>query len=251
MAIARNVLTSETASAPASSAARANEATSVTFGVSLGISGRVVTLRTAAVTCAVPARLHPNWMPPSLMFGHEMFSSMAATPSCVGQHTRHFRILVERRPADVDDGARAALAQQRQLLADEAMDANALQADRVQHAGGRFGDARRRVALPLLEEQPLDGDAAEHRQIDDLVVFEAIAKAAAGGDDRIGQLERTNADALDRSCQSHDDLGAIEHRVRRCMSGRNARGPSPSRSWHDTAVAAAEAAAHDPLDRHF
>ncbi len=37
MAIARNVLTSDTASAPASSAARANEATSVTFGVSFGI----------------------------------------------------------------------------------------------------------------------------------------------------------------------------------------------------------------------
>jgi hypothetical protein len=36
MAIARKVLTSETASAPASSDARANDATSVTFGVSFG-----------------------------------------------------------------------------------------------------------------------------------------------------------------------------------------------------------------------
>ena len=36
IAIARNVLTSDTASAPASSAARANDATSVTFGVSFG-----------------------------------------------------------------------------------------------------------------------------------------------------------------------------------------------------------------------
>ena len=39
MTIARNVLTSDTASAPASSAARANDATSVTFGVSFGITG--------------------------------------------------------------------------------------------------------------------------------------------------------------------------------------------------------------------
>ena len=39
IAIARNVFTSDTASAPASSAARANEATSVTFGVSFGITG--------------------------------------------------------------------------------------------------------------------------------------------------------------------------------------------------------------------
>ena len=81
MAIARNVLTSDTASAPASSAARANDATSVTFGVSFGMIGSVVTLRTAATTSCVPCRLQPNWMPPSLMFGHEMFSSIAATPS--------------------------------------------------------------------------------------------------------------------------------------------------------------------------
>jgi hypothetical protein len=50
MAIARNVLTSDTASAPASSAARANDATSVTFGVSFGITGRRVTRFTAFTT---------------------------------------------------------------------------------------------------------------------------------------------------------------------------------------------------------
>jgi len=50
MAIARKVLTSEIASAPASSAARANDDTSVTFGVSFGITGSVVTLRTALTT---------------------------------------------------------------------------------------------------------------------------------------------------------------------------------------------------------
>jgi hypothetical protein len=80
IAIARNVLTSETASAPASSAARANDATSVTFGVSFGMIGSVVTLRTALTTSCVPVRLQPNWMPPSLMFGHEMLSSSAPRP---------------------------------------------------------------------------------------------------------------------------------------------------------------------------
>ena len=34
-----------------------------------------------STTSNVPARLQPNWMPPSLMLGQEMFSSMAATPS--------------------------------------------------------------------------------------------------------------------------------------------------------------------------
>ena len=81
MAIARNVFTSETASAPASSAARANADTLVTLGVSFGISGRRVALRTALTTSNVPCRLQPNWIPPSLMFGHEIFSSMAPTPS--------------------------------------------------------------------------------------------------------------------------------------------------------------------------
>ena len=81
MASARNVFTSDTASAPAASAARANDAGSVTFGVSLGMIGREVTLRTALTTSCVPPRLQPNWMPPSLMLGHEMFSSSACTPS--------------------------------------------------------------------------------------------------------------------------------------------------------------------------
>jgi len=72
---------SDTASAPASSAARANGATLVTLGVSFGMTGSVVTFRTALTTSCVPVRLHPNSMPPSLMFGHEMLSSIAPTPS--------------------------------------------------------------------------------------------------------------------------------------------------------------------------
>ena len=58
-------------------------------------------------------------------------------------------------------------AQLRQALAHEAVDANPLQADGVQHAGGRLDDARGRMAFALGEEQPLDGDAAERGQIDD------------------------------------------------------------------------------------
>ena len=50
IAIARKVFTRDTASAPASSAARANEATSVTFGVSFGITGRCVAFLTALTT---------------------------------------------------------------------------------------------------------------------------------------------------------------------------------------------------------
>src|SRR4029078_7106220 len=79
--MARNVLTSDTASAPASSAAFAKDETSVTLGVSFGITGRLGTLRTALTTSKVPVRLQPNWMAPSLLFGQKMFRSIAATPS--------------------------------------------------------------------------------------------------------------------------------------------------------------------------
>ena len=65
-----------------------------------------------------------------------------------------------------------------QLLGDEPVDADALQADGVQHAGRRFDDARRRMALALVEEQALDGDAAERREVDGVGVLDAVAEAA-------------------------------------------------------------------------
>ena len=147
IAIARNVLTSDTASAPASSAARANDATSVTFGVSFGMIGSRVTLRTALTTSngAVQAAaeldaalLDVRARDVQLDRGHALG---------VGQDARHLDVLVERGAADVDDDRRAARAQLGQLLVDEPVDADALQADRVQHAGRRLDDARRRDAL--------------------------------------------------------------------------------------------------------
>ena len=95
--------------------------------------------------------------------------------------------------------ARAALAEQRQLLADEPVHADALQADGVQHAGRGLGDARRRVPFALGQEQALDADAAERGEVDDLLVLEAVAEAAAGRDDRVGQVERSDADAKIRA----------------------------------------------------
>ena len=86
-----------------------------------------------------------------------------------------------------------ARAQLRQLFVDEAADADALQADRVQHAGRRLDDARRGMSFALVEKQSLDGDAAERRQIDDVGVLDAVAEAAARRDERV--LERQRADA--------------------------------------------------------
>ena len=153
IAIARNVLTSEIASAPASSAARANDATSVTFGVSFGITGSRVTLRTALTTSCVPGSEQPKVMPPSLMFGQEMFSSIAWTPSAserMRASSTYSSIVVPQMLTKTIGPARAQLGQ---LLVDEAVDADALQADRVEHAGRRFDDARRRVPFARGEER--------------------------------------------------------------------------------------------------
>ena len=65
-----------------------------------------------------------------------------------------------------------------QLLGDEAVDADALQSDRVDHAGGRLDDARRRMAFALLQEQSLDRDAAESLEIDGRRILDAVAETA-------------------------------------------------------------------------
>ena len=85
-------------------------------------------------------------------------------------------------------------AQLRQLLVDEPVHADALQADRVQHARPasrrcRGGGCPSRSA----RNSPFDGDAAERRQIDDVGVLDAVAEAAARRDQRV--LERQRADA--------------------------------------------------------
>ncbi len=209
IAMARNVFTSDTASAPASSAARAKDATSVTFGVSLGMTGSAVTLRTALTTACVPVRLQPNVIPPSLMFGQEMFSSSAATPSAVREDSRQLDVLVDRRAADVDDHDRAAIAQLGQLLPYEPVHADALEPDRVEHPRGRLDDARRRMPLALAEEQALDGDSAERREVDHVAVLDAVAETAARGNHRIGQAQRS-----DGNREIHSQCASASHTTR-------------------------------------
>ena len=144
--MARNVFTSDTASAPFSSAARANDDTLVTLGVSFGMSGSVVALpdrrHHLAGAREVAAELNAAFLDVrardvELDRGHAL---------AVGQDPRHLDVLVDRAAADVDDDDRAEAPQFGHLLADEPVDADALQADRVEHARWRFHDARRRDA---------------------------------------------------------------------------------------------------------
>ena len=69
-------------SAPASAIAFAMPRTSVAAGESFTISGRSVAARTDAVTAAAAPASSANWSPPAPTFGHEMLSSMPATPGC-------------------------------------------------------------------------------------------------------------------------------------------------------------------------
>ena len=83
MRMPSTVLISEMPSAPASSHARAIATMSVTLGESLMKTGLVVTAFTARVTSAAASGLVPNDMPPWRTFGHETFTSMIPTCSCL------------------------------------------------------------------------------------------------------------------------------------------------------------------------
>jgi hypothetical protein len=75
------------------------------------------------------------------------------------------------------------------LLLDELGDADILQADGVEHAGGGLDDARRGVAGHGLQRDSLGDESADAVQRDDFFKLDAVAEGAAGGDDRVGQLD--------------------------------------------------------------
>ena len=75
IAMPTNVLTSERASAPADSAARASTVMSVTLGESFTKSGRLAARFAAPTTSSVSVGSFPYTIPPQRVFGQEMFSS--------------------------------------------------------------------------------------------------------------------------------------------------------------------------------
>ena len=75
-----NVLIRDMASAPASSTAEAIPLRSVTLGLNLTITGKVVTALVAEVTRAASLGSVPNSIPPAEIFGQLIFSSMPLTP---------------------------------------------------------------------------------------------------------------------------------------------------------------------------
>src|SRR5580692_1931742 len=88
MAIARMVLATTSASAPASSAARATSGRSPVFGVNFTQSGNDVAARRWRTTDSVEEARIANALPSSSILGHEMLASIAATPARVNSLAR-------------------------------------------------------------------------------------------------------------------------------------------------------------------
>ena len=172
----------------------------------------------------------------------------------VAQDARELDILVDRRPADVDEDDRAAIAELGQFLAHEAVHADALQADRVQHARRGFDDAGRRVAFALRQEQSFDRNAAERREIDDVAVLDAVAEAPAGRDERIRESQRPDGDRQVHGgraqCANASQTMRSASKTGPSRQERTKCGGAPDLSGEDhAAVAAAQPAAHDLLER--
>jgi hypothetical protein len=130
------VLTSETASAPASSAA-------------------------FAIALSRPVQAAPERDATFLDVRAGDVQLKRGDPLDVGQNSRQLDVFLQCRPADIDNHHGAARAKLGHLFSDETAYADALEPDRVKHAGGRFDDARRRMPFALGQEQSFDGDPAE------------------------------------------------------------------------------------------
>ena len=185
------------------------------------------------------------------MFGHEMFSSIAATPSACDSTLQTSTYSSSVVPQTLTKVRAPAFAQQRQLFLDEAMHADALQADRVDHAGRRLDDARWRMALALFHEEALRHDAAEQTR--------GRRPARIRGRSRSSRWPRSAGSAASAIRSRRTDPAVINP-----TPVRRRRTPGPLMhertrfgvlvavlDRHDAAVTAAETAAHDALDRNL
>lgn len=109
-----------------------------------------------------------------------------------------FAVFGDGRAPDVHDGRGADLAQERHIAVavQELFHARPLQADRIEHPAGDFGDAGRRVAVRRLHADSLDHHRAEAGDVVVVVIFKAVAEGAGSGHHRIFQR-----DAAEFRCQ--------------------------------------------------
>jgi hypothetical protein len=121
------------------------------------------------------------------MFGTGDVDFDRGDPRLLVQNPRHHCVVFDRLGRDIYDRRHLPVCPDRRVLLDEAVDAGILQADRVQHAGGGFGNSRHRVTRPRLRRDAFAHEGAQALHVDDARIFEPIAETAGCGDDRIGE----------------------------------------------------------------
>ena len=163
--------------------------------------GVAVAARQSATSRSHIAGSVPKSTPPET-FGQEMFSSIAATPARPSSRAVICTNSSCVRPAMLTMIGTPSAAEVRQVMRDERLDAVVVEADRVEHAGGRLDRPPRRVAGPRLLRDRLRQDAAEAADVDQAFHLAGIAKRARGDQDRIRQPQPAELNGeIDRSCR--------------------------------------------------
>ena len=195
----------DSASAPASSAARASTAMSVTLGESFGITGRRVALRTAATTSWVIRGSPPKAMPPFFTLGQEMLTSRPAMPAAPSQTRATSAYSSTVSPQTLTRCTVSWRATRGSDVAHEGADADALQPDGVEETRGGLRDAGGGVAVPRLHVEALGDEPAEPGEVEEVLVLDAVAEGARGRDQ--GVLEAEPGD-LDREVHAPAPVAA-------------------------------------------
>ena len=154
---------------------------------------------------------------PFATFGHDTFSSIASTPSSRRERGAEVLEVLDRLAGDVHDARGREAPERGQHVADESLEPRVLDADRVQHPGGRLDDARRRVPLAPRGRDALRDDAADPREVDDVRRFDPAAEGPRGDEDGILEGERPDRD-LERASRR----GPLR-RGRRVRASRSAK----------------------------
>ena len=186
-AMPRSVFTSDTASAPPSAAALAIATMSVTFGVSLAMSGMRAGVAAAADDAprdvGVGGEVDPAGDVRARQVQFQPGQPTAAGRSSSAISTNSSSVL----PAMLPMTAVGRDAEVRQVVVEEVVDAVVIEADGVEHAGWGLDRPRRRVADSRLGGDGLRDDAAEAGEVDEAGHFPGVAEGARGDEDRVAQ----------------------------------------------------------------
>ena len=176
----------ESASAPASSAARANTVMSADVRRELRDDGQARRLAHRGHHLVGHARVAAEGHP-ALLDVRAGDVDLEAAPRRARRRamrvTSAYSSTVS--PQTLTSTAVSYAGEPRQHVLHEGPHPDALQADRVQQPRGRLDDARGGAAVAGLEVEALGDEPAEAREVEDALVLDAVAEGAGGRDQRV------------------------------------------------------------------